>query len=342
MKTILVTGGAGFIGSNFVEMALQKGYKVVVLDAFTYAGHEANLEFARGNENFQLVRGNICDSALVFNLLKNNNICAVLNFAAESHVDNSINSPGEFINTNIGGVYSMLEASRAYWGELDGAKKQAFRFVQVSTDEVYGSLELNDPAKFSETSQYRPSSPYSASKAAGDHLAHAWFKTYGLPTMVTNCSNNYGPRQFPEKLIPHMIKCALAGKPLPVYGDGKNVRDWIHVRDHSNGVLLSLNKGIVGKTYCFGGNAEVANIDLVKELCAVLDKLKPLAGGGSYSKNITFVTDRAGHDRRYAIDDSKAVKQLGFTREYNFTSGLEDTIKWYLENQSWCKAVGKA
>lgn len=331
MKTILVTGGAGFIGSNFCEIALQKGYKIIVLDAFTYAGHEANLEFAKGNKNFQLVKGNICDGALVLQLLQSNKVDAVINFAAESHVDNSINSPGIFIKTNVDGVYTMLEASRQYYNGLAVNEKQAFRFVQVSTDEVYGSLELDDPAKFSENSQYKPSSPYSASKAAGDHLAHAWFATYGLPTIVTNCSNNYGPRQFPEKLIPRMIECALNGEKLPVYGDGKNVRDWIYVHDHANGVLLALLKGNPGETYCFGGNAEVANIGLVHNLCATLDELKPRADGISYAKNIAFVTDRAGHDRRYAIDDSKAETKLGFKRQYDFNSGLKATVKWYLD-----------
>lgn len=339
MKNLLVTGGAGFIGSNFTEIALGKGYKIIVLDAFTYAGHMASLDFAKDNPNFKLVKGDICDGELVANILEDNSIDSVLNFAAESHVDNSINSPGVFIKTNVDGVYTMLEASRHYYNGLEGSKKENFRFIQISTDEVYGSLELVDSLKFSETSQYKPSSPYSASKAAGDHLALAWFKTYGLPVIVTNCSNNYGPRQFPEKLIPHMIMCALGNKKLPVYGDGKNIRDWIHATDHSEGVLLALNKGVPGETYCFGGNAEVANIELVTNLCSILDELKPIPDGSSYSKNITFVTDRAGHDRRYAIDDSKAVKQLGFTRQYNFTSGLKATIKWYLENEAWCKEI---
>ncbi len=339
MKTILVTGGAGFIGSNFAEIALQKNYKVIVLDSFTYAGHEASLEFAKGSPDFTLVKGDICDGALVLDLLQKHKVDGVINFAAESHVDNSINSPGVFIKTNVDGVYTMLEASRRYFNELPENKKQAFRFVQVSTDEVYGSLELDDGLKFSEETQYKPSSPYSASKAAGDHLAHAWFKTYGLPTIVTNCSNNYGPRQFPEKLIPRMILCALNGEKLPVYGDGKNVRDWIHVHDHSNGVLLAFERGNPGETYCFGGNAEVANINLVNQLCSTLDALNPLPDGSSYNKNITFVTDRAGHDRRYAIDDSKASKQLGFRRAYDFTSGLRATVTWYLENQAWCEEV---
>lgn len=331
MKTILVTGGAGFIGSNFAEMALKEGYRIIVLDAFTYAGHEANLEFAKGNPNFHLVKGNICNGALVLQILQNHNIDSVINFAAESHVDNSINSPGIFIKTNVDGVYTMLEASRQYYNGLPADKKQHFRFIQISTDEVYGSLKLGSPERFSENSQYKPSSPYSSSKAAGDHLAHAWFATYGLPTIVTNCSNNYGPRQFPEKLIPRMIECALNDEKLPVYGDGKNVRDWIHVHDHANGVLLALLKGNPGETYCFGGRAEVANIDLVTQLCMILDELKPRENGISYQNNIAFVTDRAGHDRRYAIDDSKAETKLGFKRKYDFNSGLKATIKWYLD-----------
>ncbi len=332
MKTLLVTGGAGFIGSNFTEITLQQGYKIVVLDAFTYAGNADNLAFAKENSNFHLVKGDICDGQLVLDLLQKYQVDIVVNFAAESHVDNSISAPGVFIKTNIEGVYAMLEASRHYFNTLTSAKKSIFRFIQVSTDEVYGSLELDDSLKFSENSQYKPSSPYSASKAAGDHLAHAWFKTYGLPIIVTNCSNNYGPRQFPEKLIPRMITCALNNEKLPVYGDGKNIRDWIHVHDHAQGVLLAANKGVAGETYCFGGATEVSNIDLVTQLCDIMDELKPQPDNQSYSKNITFVADRAGHDRRYAIDDSKAEAQLGFVRKYDFYNGLKATVKWYLDN----------
>lgn len=339
-KNILVTGGAGFIGSTFVAQGVERGDNIIVLDALTYAGHRENISWIKGSGKHNLVVGNICDKDLVYKLLKENSIDSVINFAAESHVDNSINSSAEFIQTNIVGTHSMLEASRKYWNELAGDKKNNFRFIQISTDEVYGSLELGDGKKFSETTPMNPSSPYSASKAAGDHLARAWFETYELPAIVTNCSNNYGPRQFPEKLIPHMIKCALEGKDLPVYGDGKNVRDWIHVEDHCNGIYLALTKGTVGETYCFGGNAEMQNIDIVETICKILDDIKP--AGKSYSYQIKFVKDRPGHDRRYAIDDSKAESKLGFKRKYNFNSGLNDTVKWYLENEEWCKNVTKS
>jgi dTDP-glucose 4,6-dehydratase len=326
---VLITGGAGFIGSTFVAQSIQRGDNVIVLDLLTYAGSEANLSWINGK--YQLVKGNICDQALVLKLLEENNIGAVVNFAAESHVDNSISASAVFIETNINGTYSMLETSRKYWNDLPAAKKENFRYIQISTDEVFGDLDLETSDKFSENTSYNPSSPYSASKAAADHLAHAWHRTYNMPVIITNCSNNYGPRQFPEKLIPHMISCALAGKPLPIYGDGKNVRDWIHVEDHCSGVYLALTKGAPGESYCFGGNAEKANIDLVNSLCETLDKLAPKKDGSSYKTQITFVKDRAGHDRRYAIDDSKAQKELGFKRKYDFESGLEMTVGWYLE-----------
>ncbi|MBI3631005.1 MAG: dTDP-glucose 4,6-dehydratase [Candidatus Sungbacteria bacterium] len=330
-KTLLVTGGAGFIGSAFVRQAIAAGQCVIVLDALTYAGHRINLE----GVDCTLVVGDIADGALVAGLLKQHNIDAVAHFAAESHVDNSISKPSAFIDTNIVGTYRLLEAAREYWNALDAKKKETFRYLQVSTDEVYGSL--GPTGAFSETTAMKPNSPYSASKAAGDHLARAWHKTYGLPVLVTNCSNNYGPRQHPEKLIPHMITCALSGKPLPVYGDGKNVRDWIHVEDHCAGVALALEKGAVGETYCFGGQAEEANLNLVNQLCAILDELRPRSGGGSYASQITFVTDRLGHDRRYAIDDTKARSKLGFTRRHNFASGLRATVEWYLNNGEWCR-----
>ncbi len=330
---LLVTGGAGFIGSAFVLQSAARGDKVIVLDAMTYAADEANLAGVKCT----LVKGDICNGQLVLKLLNEHKIDAVVNFAAESHVDNSISSPSVFITTNINGTYSMLEASREYWNKLTDDKKAKFRYVQISTDEVFGDLELNEDTKFTEETSYNPSSPYSSSKAAGDLLALAWHRTYGFPVIVTNCSNNYGPRQFPEKLIPHMISCALDGKNLPVYGDGKNVRDWIHVEDHCNGVHLALTKGNVGETYCFGGNAEKANLELVNILCKTLDKVSPRADGKSYKSQITFVKDRAGHDRRYAIDDNKAVKQLGFTRKYNFDDGLKSTIEWYLSNNKFDK-----
>jgi dTDP-glucose 4,6-dehydratase len=335
-STLLVTGGAGFIGSTFVAKAVERGQRVVVLDALTYAGHRANLEWI-GAEKYELIVGNIGDGELVSKLLQEKSIDAVVHFAAESHVDNSISKPSAFIETNIVGTYRLLEAARAYHANLPAERKAQFTFVHVSTDEVYGSL--GPTGKFSESTAMKPNSPYSASKAAGDHLARAWFETYGLPTIVTNCTNNYGPRQHPEKLIPHMITCALSGKPLPVYGDGKNIRDWIHVEDHCNGVALALEKGKPGETYCFGGDAERTNIDVVNTICKTLDVVSPRSDGKSYTTQITYVTDRLGHDRRYAIDDSKAQKTVGFTRIHNFESGLRATIEWYLANAAWCNTV---
>lgn len=339
-KTIIVTGGAGFIGSSFVPLAVSKGYHVVVLDALTYAGHRENLEWitpAHGNGSYELVVGDICDAALAQEVFAKYRPHAIVNFAAESHVDNSITGPRAFIDTNIIGVFTLLEAARAYWNGLTGEDKADFRFLQVSTDEVFGSL--GPTGKFSEESPIRPNSPYSASKAAGDHLARAWFETYGLPTLTTNCTNNYGPRQHPEKLIPLMITRALAGQPMPVYGDGKNIRDWIHVEDHSAGVLLALEQGQPGQTYGFGGDAERNNNTVVATICAILDELKPRANGQSYQALIAHVADRPGHDRRYAIDDSKAQKELGFTRRYTFEQGIRATVQWYLDNNAWCESV---
>lgn len=339
-ETIIVTGGAGFIGSSYAALAVEQGYHVVVLDALTYAGHRENVDWiqpsAKGG-SCELVVGDICDGAKVQSLFEKYQPRAVLNFAAESHVDNSISKPSAFIETNIIGCYTMLEAARNYWNNLSGIARDQFRFVQISTDEVYGSL--GETGKFSETTAMKPNSPYSASKAAGDHLARAWYKTYGLPTIVTNCTNNYGPRQYPEKLIPHMISRALQGKSLPIYGDGKNIRDWIHVEDHAAGVMLALEKGTSGQTYCFGGNAEKNNNEVVQTLCAILDELQPRPNGQNYKSLIAFVPDRPGHDRRYAIDDTKAQKELGFTRQFNFETGIRATVQWYLDNQSWCDAV---
>ncbi|MCH2548362.1 MAG: dTDP-glucose 4,6-dehydratase [Alphaproteobacteria bacterium] len=340
VATIIVTGGAGFIGSCFVANAVEKGYHVVVLDALTYAGHRENIEWIQPSSaggSSELVVGDICDRVFVSNLLNEHQPSAIVNFAAESHVDNSISKPSAFVDTNIIGCYTLLEAAREYWNNLDNEKREAFRFVQISTDEVYGSL--GETGKFSETTAMKPNSPYSATKAAGDHLARAWYKTYGLPTIVTNCTNNYGPRQFPEKLIPHMIRRALEGKSLPIYGDGKNIRDWIHVEDHNAGVMLALEKGTPGQTYCFGGNAEKNNNDVVKTICSILDELQPRPNGQKYEALIAFVPDRPGHDRRYAIDDTKAQDTLGFTRKYNFEQGIRATIQWYLDNQHWCEAV---
>jgi dTDP-glucose 4,6-dehydratase len=337
-STFLVTGAAGFIGSTFVRQMVAKGHKVIVLDALTYAGHKENLDQVSGPGSMELVIGNICDGALVSDLLRRHQVDALLNFAAESHVDRSIDSPSAFIETNIRGVFVLLNAALTYWQGLPEARKNKFRFLQVSTDEVYGSL--GPTGKFSETTNYAPNSPYSASKASGDMLVRAWHHTYGLPTLTTNCSNNYGPRQYPEKLIPHMITCALNGKPLPVYGDGGNIRDWIHVEDHSHGIYLALEKGKPGSTYCFGGRSERNNLDVVRGICRELDRLSPRKDGKSHETSIAFVTDRLGHDRRYAIDDTLAETELAFTRKYNqFEEGLAATILWYLDNQAWCKAV---
>lgn len=335
-KTLLVTGGAGFIGSTFVAQCVARGQKVVVLDKLTYAGHRENLEWIAGTGAWELVQGDIQDGALVAQLLAKHTPDALVHFAAESHVDNSIASPSEFIQTNINGTYTLLEAARQHWVSLKDDTKAAFRFVHVSTDEVYGSLGAT--GKFSETTPIQPNSPYSASKAAGDLLARAWFHTYGLPTIVTNCSNNYGPRQHPEKLIPLMVTNALSGKQLPVYGKGNNVRDWIHVEDHCSGVYLALTKGRVGETYCFGGNAEKQNLDVVHTICDVLQQIMPKASG-SYRDQIQFVTDRAGHDFRYAIDDNKAQRLLGFKRQHSFQSGLKATVEWYVNNHAWCDAI---
>ncbi|MBY0470299.1 dTDP-glucose 4,6-dehydratase [bacterium] len=337
MPNLLVTGGAGFIGSSFVRQAIAEGHTVTVLDALTYAGHTENL--AGLSERFEFVKGNIADAELVASLLKNRRIQAVAHLAAESHVDRSITGPADFVQTNVTGTFVLLNEALKYWDHLPKEEQSAFRFIQVSTDEVYGSL--GSTGKFSETTPYSPNSPYSASKASGDFLARAWFHTYGLPTVITNCSNNYGPRQYPEKLIPLMISRALSQGKLPVYGNGSNVRDWIHVEDHCNGVLLALKRGEPGSTYCFGGNAEFSNIDLVKTLCACLDRLQPRKDGQKHESSIEFVKDRPGHDFRYAIDDTKAQKELGFKRKYKFESGLEATVKWYVENLAWCRAVEK-
>lgn len=340
MKTIIVTGAAGFIGCNFVRLALTKGYKVIGYDALTYAGHRENLENLPQSENFQLIVGDIRDREKVRSLLQTHRPMALLNFAAESHVDRSIAGPLIFVETNVLGTSNLLACSLDYWQSLSKEQQGTFRYVQVSTDEVYGSL--GEEGKFSESTPVDPSSPYSASKTGGDHLVKAWNHTFGLPAVITRCSNNYGPFQYPEKLIPHMIHCALSGKPLPVYGEGKNVRDWIHVEDHCAGILLALERGTPGDVYCLGGNAERRNIDLVKQLCRELDSLRPKASGGSYAEQITFVKDRLGHDHRYAIDDSFAQKKLGFQRKHQFETGLRSTIEWYLTHEKWReKVLGK-
>ena len=332
--TILVTGGAGFIGSNFVlDWLAQSDETVINLDKLTYAGNRANLAAIAGDARHQFVHGDICDRPLLQKLFSEHRPRAVVHFAAESHVDRSIHGPAEFVQTNVIGTFSLLEEARAHWMPLEGDAKSAFRFLHVSTDEVYGSLGAADPA-FAETSAYAPNSPYSASKAGSDHLVRAWHHTYGLPTLVTNCSNNYGPRQFPEKLIPLMIANALAGKPLPVYGDGQNVRDWLYVGDHCSAIRAVLARGRPGEVYNVGGNAEMKNLDVVHALCAALDALRP-DPAGSRERLISFVKDRPGHDRRYAIDARKIAAELGWQPAENFKSGLTQTVQWYLDNAAW-------
>ncbi len=332
-KNILITGAAGFIGSCFASMATSVYQKVIILDALTYCGDRKNLEHLSPN-NFQLVVGDIGDQALVSNLLADHEIDVIVNFAAESHVDNSIASPEVFITTNIMGTYNLLNCSNSYYQSLKSPKRDNFRYIQISTDEVFGSLGAT--GKFHELYAYSPNSPYSASKAAADHLAKAWYETYNLPTIITNCSNNYGPRQHPEKLIPKIITNALLEKNLPIYGDGQNIRDWIYVADHCGGIMLAIDAGKPGESYCFGGMAEKTNLEVVGQICSLLDELKPRSNGKKYQELITFVPDRLGHDRRYAIDDTKAVKVLNFKRQYSFQSGIKDTIQWYLSNQDWC------
>ena len=337
--TILVTGAAGFIGSNFVlDWLSQSTEEVVSLDLLTYAGNLENLSSLNQNPHHHFVKGNIGDRDLVSNLLKKYDIRAVVHFAAESHVDRSIHGPGDFIETNIVGTYNLLESVRSYWNELDEATKKAFRFLHVSTDEVYGSLNDKAPA-FTENHPYEPNSPYSASKAASDHLVRAWFHTYRLPVLTTNCSNNYGPYHFPEKLIPLCILNALNGKPLPIYGDGKQIRDWLYVKDHCSAIREVLKQGHMGETYNVGGWNEKTNLEVVETLCAILDELKPKSDGKSYADQITFVKDRPGHDRRYAIDASKLERDLGWKPQETFETGLRKTVIWYLENETWVNHV---
>ena len=332
---ILVTGGAGFIGANFVlDYLAGSDEPVVNLDKLTYAGNLENLASVQGNPRHIFVQGDIGDAALVSKLLAEHRPRAVINFAAESHVDRSILGPGEFIQTNIVGTFHLLEAVRAYWGAMDADGKAAFRFLHVSTDEVYGSLDQAAPA-FTEQHRYEPNSPYSASKAASDHLVRAYYHTYGLPVLTTNCSNNYGPYHFPEKLIPLCIHNALAGKPLPIYGDGQQIRDWLFVKDHCSAIRRVLADGRLGEVYNVGGWNEKSNLEVVHTLCAILDELSPRADGASYAKQITFVTDRPGHDRRYAIDAGKLEQELGWKPAETFESGIRKTVQWYLDHQSW-------
>lgn len=333
-RNLLITGGAGFIGSNFVYH-WSKSYpqdRLVVLDALTYAGNRKTLASLEDNPQFKFVQGDICDRTLIDNLLESENIDTVAHFAAESHVDRSILGPGAFVQTNVVGTFTLLEAFRQRWNQRE--QPQSDRFLHVSTDEVYGSLEADDPA-FTETTPYTPNSPYSASKAGSDHLARAYFHTYGMPTMITNCSNNYGPFHFPEKLIPLTCINILLGKPLPVYGDGQNIRDWLYVEDHCRALDVVINRGTPGETYNVGGNNEVKNLDLVKQLCELMDELAPNLPVRPSKELITFVKDRAGHDRRYAIDASKIKRELGWSPQETVEGGLRRTVEWYLANQDW-------
>ncbi|HEX8047488.1 dTDP-glucose 4,6-dehydratase [Rhizobium sp.] len=337
--TILVSGGAGFIGGNFVLDWLKHFDEAVInLDKLTYAGNLDTLKGLNGNNRHVFVHGDIGDRDLTGNLLAMHKPRAVLNFAAESHVDRSIHGPGDFIQTNVVGTFNLLESVRSYWDGLPGEEKQAFRFLHVSTDEVYGTLSKED-APFNELNRYEPNSPYSASKAASDHLVRAWHHTYGLPVVTTNCSNNYGPYHFPEKLIPLVILNALSGKSLPIYGDGQQIRDWLYVKDHCSAIRRVLQAGMVGETYNVGGWNEKPNLDVVHTICAILDELRPKAGGSRYKDQIAFVKDRPGHDRRYAIDARKLERELGWKPEETFETGIRKTIEWYLANEDWVKNV---
>lgn len=337
--TILVTGGAGFIGSNFVLSWMDAaGSPVVNLDLLTYAGNPANLSTLAGDARHVLVRGDICDASLVGSLLREHQPKAIVHFAAESHVDRSIVSPGAFIRTNVEGSFVLLEQARSYWAQLSEADRSRFRFLHVSTDEVYGSLGKDDPA-FCETTPYAPNSPYAASKASSDHLARAYHHTWGLPVLTTNCSNNYGPYQFPEKLIPLVILNALQGKPLPVYGDGQNVRDWLFVTDHCSAIRAVLENGKPGEAYNIGGNSEKANLEVVQTICDLVDQMAQPATCGPRRNLITFVADRPGHDRRYAMNAGKIARELGWKPAEKFETGLRKTVQWYLDNPAWVESV---
>ncbi len=336
---ILVTGGAGFIGGNFVLRAMaEKNVNLVNLDCLTYDGNLQTLKSISEEPNYRFYQGDIGNRALVAQILEKYQPRAVINFAAESHVDRSIHGPGEFIHTNIVGTFNLLESVRIYYEKLGDGQKNMFRFLHVSTDEVYGTLDQTDPP-FAETNPYEPNSPYAASKAASDHLVRAWFHTYGLPVLTTNCSNNYGPYQFPEKLIPLVIHNALKDKPLPVYGDGKQIRDWLYVEDHCDAIRVVLEQGRLGETYNIGGNNEKTNISVVETICRILDQLLPRADQKSYLEQITFVKDRPGHDRRYAINASKIANELGWKPKETFESGIQKTVQWYLDRQDWVEGV---
>lgn len=338
MRNLLITGGAGFIGSNFVRLVMQKNAGTVVnCDKLTYAGNLDSLKNLESSSRYKFIHGDICNQIFLNEILVKYSIDAVIHFAAESHVDRSIDGPAAFIETNINGSFSLLEASRNYWRELGDEKKASFRFLHISTDEVYGSL--GETGYFTEETPYAPNSPYSASKASSDHLVRAYYHTYGLPTIITNCSNNYGPYQFPEKLIPLMILNALEGKPLPVYGTGQNVRDWLYVEDHCQALLAVLEKGAPGEKYNIGGHNEKTNLNIIHTLCDILDQKKPRSDGKSYREQVAFVKDRPGHDMRYAIDASKIKRELGWVPQETFETGIIKTVDWYLNNLGWCQRI---
>ncbi|SHJ52916.1 dTDP-glucose 4,6-dehydratase [Propionispora hippei] len=338
MNNLLVTGGAGFIGSNFVHLALSESDTVVInLDKLTYAGNLDSLRGVKSNLGYTFSQGDICDLISLEKFFDQYRPNAIIHFAAESHVDRSIDGPGEFIKTNINGTFSLLEVARKYWRGLSDEQKDQFRFLHISTDEVYGTL--GETGYFTEETPYAPNSPYSASKASSDHLVRAYYHTYGLPTIITNCSNNYGPYQFPEKLIPLMILNALEGKPLPIYGTGRNVRDWLYVEDHCRALLTVLEKGVPGEKYNIGGHNEKTNLDIVHTLCDILDQKKPRSDEKSYREQITFVKDRPGHDMRYAIDASKIQRELGWVPQETFETGIVKTVDWYLSNLDWCQRI---
>jgi dTDP-glucose 4,6-dehydratase len=335
---VLITGGAGFIGANLTRLAHGLGHQVLVIDKLTYAGNRSSLSDREGKPGFTFVQADICDAEAMRQAFASIKPDAIMHLAAESHVDRSIDGPGEFISTNISGTFQLLQAALGYWRTLSGAAKDNFRFLHVSTDEVFGSLGPTDAA-FNESTPYDPHSPYSASKAASDHLARAWMDTYGLPVIVTNCSNNYGPYQFPEKLIPVVILKCLRGEPIPVYGKGENIRDWLYVDDHARALLAAVEKGQPGRTYCIGGDNERRNIDLVKQLCSLLDEFRPRADGMPHDSAITYVTDRPGHDLRYAIDARRARAELGWAPQEDFQSGFRKTVRWYLDNPAWIQGI---
>jgi len=337
--SILVTGGAGFIGSNFIHFSFKKSEETIInFDSLTYAGNLANLELFEGNDNYSFIRGTILDRALVETTLRNFQPRAIIHFAAESHVDRSIHAPSDFIETNILGSFNLIDSTYKYWQNLNEDARETFRFIHVSTDEVYGTLNPGEPS-FTEDHKYAPNSPYSASKASSDHIARAYFHTYQFPSIITNCSNNYGPYQFPEKLIPLIIHNALSEKLLPIYGDGQQVRDWLFVEDHCAAISAVLKKGIPGQTYNIGGQNEYTNLAIAQMICSNLDKIKPRKNHKSYQDLITFVDDRPGHDRRYAIDNSKIEREIGWAPKENFESGLQQTIEWYLNHKNWVESV---